>query len=75
MTKGDADRNRQRRRDAFTQKYKNGDIAFSPIYKLVRIMKINKTTATCHQINKDGTSRSLLGKDRMINIDKSYFTW
>jgi hypothetical protein len=75
MTKGDAARNHQRRRDEFTKKYKVGDIAFSPIYGIVKIIKMNKITATCHQVNKDGTSRSLLGKDRMINIDKGYFKW
>ena len=73
MVKGDAEKRTLKKRETFDKLFKVGDLAFSPIYGLVEIRKINKNTASCHQVNPDKTSRSLIGKDRLINIDKSYF--
>jgi hypothetical protein len=54
MAKGDAELGRQRTADAFTKKYKVGDIAFSPIYRHCKILKMNKNTVSCIQVDELG---------------------
>jgi hypothetical protein len=54
MAKGDAELGRQRTTDAFSKKYKVGDIAFSPIYRHCKILKMNKNTVSCIQVDENG---------------------
>lgn len=54
MAKGDAEKGRQMRVDAFSKKYKAGDIAFSPIYRHCKILKMNKNTVSCIQVDEQG---------------------
>ena len=73
MVKGDADRARENKRNAFDKKYSVGDIAFSPLYGRCKILKINKKTATSIQVDKENVPVLIRGKSTEINIDKSYF--
>jgi hypothetical protein len=54
MTKGDAERGRQMRAEAFTKKYKVGDIVFSPIYRHCKILKMNAKTVSVIQVDEKG---------------------
>lgn len=81
MVKGDAARRDQARADSFTAKYKVGDIAYSPVYRHCKIIKMNKKTVECIQVDEKGTSiefKTSVFKNNMIAkpilIEKYLFT-
>ena len=59
MVKGDAEKKTQLKVDAFTRKYKVGDIAFSPIYRHCKILKINKKTVAVMQVDEKGNETEI----------------
>lgn len=54
MAKGDAELGRQRLIETFTNKYKVGDVVFSPIYRWCKIIKMNAKTVAVIQLDEQG---------------------
>jgi hypothetical protein len=81
MVKGDAAKAYQAKADKFTQQYKAGDIAFCPIYGYCKILKMNKNTVACVQVDSNGQEivytgsifRSNQGKTKPILVEKHLF--
>jgi hypothetical protein len=81
MTKGDAERAYKAKADKFTHQYKAGDIAFCPLYGYCRILKINKNTVSCVQVDGNGQEivyagsifRSNQGKAKPMLVEKYLF--
>jgi hypothetical protein len=74
MVKGDAEKRRERIAEAFTKKYKVGDIAFCPLYGKMELIKINDKTAVGIQINERGNPILYGGKVSPITVQKYLFS-
>lgn len=78
--KGDAEKARQAKIEAFTRKYKVGDIIFSPIYRHCKILKMNDKTVAVMQVDEHGhqteMSKQIRGGAgvRPLLVEKYLFT-
>ncbi len=75
MTKGDAQKRRDRIAGEFDKKYRVGDVAFCPIYGKLELIKINKKTAVGIQLNEKGNPIIYRGKSEPtpITVEKYLF--
>ena len=74
MAKGDAEKVRNAKIQAFTEKYKEGDVVFSPLYQRCRILKMNKKTISCVQVDEKGKELMHRGREQTpMLVDKHLF--
>jgi len=75
--KGDADKKWQAISDAFTRKYKVGDIVFSPLYRHCKIIKMNAKTVGVIQVDEHGNQvvyKNSIFKPKPLVVEKYLFT-
>lgn len=76
--KGDAEKARQTKVEAFSRKYKVGDIVFSPIYRECKIVKMNDKTVLVLQVDEHGHPLTNVGyikaKQKPMVVQKYLFT-
>ena len=77
LFKGDAEKGRQAKIEAFSRKYKKGDIVFSPIYRECRIVKMNAKTVAVVQVDAQGNPivyKNSIFKPKPLVVEKYLFT-